>query len=79
MSDDLEQRLRSAKANGDPAKYAAFITVAEAHQLADRLKQWREALEYYADLGHKEPSGGPWGVNSTDFGETARKALQVQP
>ena len=34
----------------------------------------RKALSYYSDE-HENPNTGPWGVNSTDFGKVARKAL----
>ena len=36
-----------------------------------------EALRFYADnQGNNEPNEGPWGVNSTDFGQVARAALK---
>jgi len=36
-SSDLVARLGNAKTNGDPAKYLAGITVAEAHEAAARI------------------------------------------
>lgn len=35
---DLIKRLRRAKANGDPSKYIAGVTVADAHGAADALE-----------------------------------------
>lgn len=37
-----------------------------------------EALRYYADF-HENPSDGPWGINSHDFGKTARAAIALDP
>lgn len=40
MSDEVREmveRLRTARANGDPKKYMAFVTVEEAHAIADLL------------------------------------------
>ena len=38
-----------------------------------------EALKFYCDDHQKNPNLGPWGVNSTDFGNTAHRALQAKP
>ena len=35
-----------------------------------------EALEFYAK-DHECPSDGPWGIGSTDYGDTARAALST--
>lgn len=40
----------------------------------DAIKIAREALAFYAE-GHPQPSEGPWGAFSTDFGTVARNAL----
>jgi len=47
----LVERLRSAKANGDPTKYTAFITVAEARALADLIVRLAEAERERDDFG----------------------------
>ena len=38
----------------------------------------RKALHFYADF-HGNPNDGPWGINSDDFGEVARTALEAKP
>jgi hypothetical protein len=35
----------------------------------------KKALEFYA-LDHTDPSEGPWGIASTDFGSVARAVLE---
>ncbi len=40
-----------------------------------RIAVLEAALSYYAKE-HKNPSEGPWGLNSTDFGNVARRALE---
>ena len=85
---DLEQRLRKAVRDGMegagslPAKDSVKVVPRDWHKMcdaiteaADRLRQYREALEYYAKW-HPQPSEGPWGADSTDFGEIARIALK---
>lgn len=70
---DLEQRLRGRAAfcrDRGEIKTPDLLVSA-----ADRLRQYREALEYYAKW-HPQPSEGPWGADSTDFGEIARTALK---
>lgn len=37
-----------------------------------------KALHFYADF-HENPSDGPWGINSDDFGKVARTALEAKP
>lgn len=47
---------------------------------ADLVEQMAEALRFYSGVhepGLSNPNAGPWGVNSTDFGERARAALQA--
>ena len=72
MSDDLVKRLRS------PAnvfyEYAADGG-AFLREAADEIERLREALRYYAENHYPNVNDGPWGVNSTDFGDVARAAL----
>lgn len=45
---------------------------------ADAVEELVKALEFYSGIyepGLTNPNDGPWGVNSTDFGERARSAL----
>jgi len=35
----------------------------------------REALKYYAEDHYPKVNEGPWGANSSDFGDVARAAL----
>ena len=46
------------------------------HQSAQDRDTLRDALEYYANE-HANPNDGPWGVNSGDFGQLARHALNT--
>lgn len=48
--------------------------IARLPQLEREYLAMREALEFYAKH-HANPNDGPWGVQSTDFGDLARKAL----
>ena len=43
-----------------------------------RVTALEAALSYYAKE-HKNPSEGPWGLTSTDFGNVARRALEAKP
>jgi hypothetical protein len=45
------------------------------HVAADEIERLREALRYYAKNHYPNVNDGPWGVNSTDFGDVARAAL----
>lgn len=49
-------------------------------EAANRIEELEAALRFYTGLyepGLSRPNEGPWGVNSTDFGEVARKALDT--
>lgn len=49
-------------------------------EAADRIEALEAALRFYTGLyepGLSNPNEGPWGINSTDFGEVARKALDT--
>lgn len=43
--------------------------------LLDENERLRVALAFYAGP-HDRPNDGPWGVNSRDFGDIARAALE---
>jgi hypothetical protein len=43
-----------------------------------RIEQLEQALRFYV-ANHLTPNEGPWGINSTDFGEVARAALAGEP
>jgi len=76
MSDNLVQRLRDLAEEWfemcedihEPLYEAADSIQAQAAEI-ERL---REALEYYA----QELMTGPWGIDSLDFGDVARAALE---
>lgn len=81
MSEELEERLRLIRRNGlltadKPRKASSLHPVCQ--EAADTVQRYREALEYYA-MFHPQPDEGPWGVDSTDFGERARQALESKP
>ena len=42
---------------------------------SDEIERLRKALQYYAGH-HAIPSEGPWGIDSDDFGNVARAALE---
>jgi len=44
-------------------------------EAADEIKRLREALRYYAKNHYPNVDDGPWGPNSSDFGDVARAAL----
>ena len=48
----------------------AALTTAE-----QRIATLEKALEFYAKQ-HRNPNEGPWGINSSDFGNVARAALK---
>ena len=69
---------RAEKAEAEWRKYEAAWMTAEG-RLADAEAdnaRLREALHFYADF-YEAPNDGPWGVNSSDFGRTARAALNT--
>jgi hypothetical protein len=43
-----------------------------------RIEKLEQALRFYV-ANHLIPDEGPWGINSTDFGEVARAALTGEP
>ena len=48
---------------------------AEMDRLTAENERLRAALHYYADF-HENPNDGPWGMQSDDFGNVARAALE---
>lgn len=44
--------------------------------LAARVEVLEAALRFYADENNPHPNDGPWGVDSSDFGNIARAALK---
>lgn len=59
--------------------YDREFTVKEERNKAEaKIEALEAALHFYADY-HPQPSEGPWGANSKDFGDVARKALESQP
>ena len=68
-------RSIAVKAGGvSPWSMIATYTII-ARAPADRIAELEAVLRYYAD-DHVDPNVGPWGVNSTDFGNVAREALK---
>ena len=72
MTDDLVKRLR------EPVWDHFFGFVSEPIKLeaADRIKHLEPALEYYAKNHYPNVDDGPWGINSNDWGDVARAALE---
>ena len=60
------------------ARTAVPTLIAEVERLTAERDALKEALDFYAKE-HQRPNDGPWGVNSTDFGAIARKALEAKP
>jgi hypothetical protein len=58
----------------EPAQLAADRIEAQAAEI-ERL---RKALRFYT-TDYANPNEGPWGVDSKDFGNVARAALEKQP
>jgi len=79
MTSEAEQALARVEAilaryPREPRVRADKSDLALLLSLARQAGEMREALEFYA-MEHEFPSDGPWGVNSTDFGDVARAAL----
>jgi len=64
-----ELTLQLLATSGQVADALDKAVVAEA-----KLAKAVEALHFYADF-HEDPNGGPWGINSDDFGTKARAVL----
>jgi len=47
----------------------------EIDDLRVENERLREALKYYAENHYPNVNEGPWGANSSDFGDVARAAL----
>jgi len=73
--DNLIKNLRNlaAFAHGDVS--FADEAADEIERLLAREARMREALDYYAKNHYPNVNDGPWGANSTDFGDVARAAL----
>lgn len=63
-----------ARINGMGAERELALRTENA-SLRARVEKLEGALNYYA-ANHEWPNEGPWGVDSTDFGEVARAALE---
>ena len=90
MTDNLVKRLRgeyrvpitdglgavgSGSEPDNPCQYVRhFETAPIQHEAASRIEELERALEYYAKNHY--PNNGPWGVDSNDFGDVARAALE---
>lgn len=74
---DLVEVLRSV----DPwSEHDCYIYAPLFSKAANRIEELEVALRFYTGLyepGLSNPNEGPWGINSTDFGEVARKALDT--
>ena len=68
MSDDLVKRLRQVGGR-------ELDRVLVREEAAEEIERLRAALRYYAENHYPNVNDGPWGVNSTDFGDVARAAL----
>jgi acetoin utilization deacetylase AcuC-like enzyme len=75
---DIVEKLRHIGRieSSDPGMYkATHLTAGDALRAADEIERLRKALQYYAGH-HAIPSEGPWGIDSDDFGNVARAALE---
>ena len=68
---DIVERLRSPEVFFTDGMFISPV----AYEAADEIERLREALRYYAKNHYPNVNDGPWGVNSTDFGNVARAAL----
>jgi hypothetical protein len=75
--EELEAAVRTNIDEDGKLFYPPFVRVVFSAYLAkcDEVRELRDALEFYAK-DHQNPNEGPWGVNSRDFGQCARKALE---
>ncbi|GAA0730048.1 hypothetical protein [Sphingomonas japonica] len=79
MTEKLEERLRRwgqwmlDDGSGNTACVGGRDGLAMV-SAADAIQIMREALDFYS-ANHEWPNEGPWGVDSTDFGNVARAAL----
>ncbi len=78
---ELIERLRKMAINLTASQISsAMFEAADALEAKDKLiAELVEALKFYSGVyepGLSRPNEGPWGVNSKDFGEVARSALE---
>lgn len=73
INPSLASRLRAFEGSDDLGN-GRFDVCIEA---ADTIERYEAALALYAGE-HKVPNEGPWGADSTDFGNVARDALRSQ-
>lgn len=70
--------LEAAERERDACAGLASQAVSDMAMAQNRITALEAALSYYAKE-HKNPSEGPWGLTSTDFGNVARRALEAKP
>lgn len=70
--------LEAAERERDACAGLASQAVSDMATAQNRVTALEAALSYYAKE-HKNPSEGPWGLTSTDFGNVARRALEAKP
>ena len=75
---DLIAALEAAERERDACAGLASQAVSDMATAQNRVTALEAALSYYAKE-HKNPSEGPWGLTSTDFGNVARRALEAKP
>ena len=75
---DLIAALEAAERERDACAGLASQAVSDMATAQNRVTALEAALSYYAKE-HKNPSEGPWGLTSTDFGNVARRALDAKP
>jgi hypothetical protein len=68
-----DKGLRTVKT--DDICQAVYDAINEVERLRAENGRLREALKYYAENHYPNVNEGPWGVNSSDFGDVARTAL----
>ena len=72
IPDDTAERAAAHIAALDARIEAAAQTIAT---LRKENAKAVEGLEFYAKW-HEQPSDGPWGADSRDFGDVARKTIK---